>query len=233
MVAWKMLKSGLRSTSGMQLRRLERAMIEGRRWPESEFRSLLVSHPLLSMAVRGLVWGVYGTTRKRRLGATFRIDNSDCLRAADGSSMDLDENSVVGIPHPLEFEAESGDWASVFASAGQRQPFPQLVRKVYRETDPEGENLFGIKGMRINTGAIRGLMANGWSVRDAIGGQAYEFSRRFSSGVVTLSFEEGIYIGARYVEQSATQRLEDVTLPLRVEPIEFSELVRQLLAMRA
>ena len=57
--AWARFCKELKPVAKLQLARLERAMIDGRRWSAEEFGQLLVRHPLLQTLVRGLVWGVF------------------------------------------------------------------------------------------------------------------------------------------------------------------------------
>jgi ankyrin repeat protein len=227
--AWKALGKELRSNAGPQLRRLERAMIEQRRWTPSEFTAFLLGHPFLGTAVRGLVWAIY-LPRKGKVNVlkrSFRVLPDGRLLGVDGKELTLDQEMRVGIAHPLELGKELAAWTSIFSAEAQLQPFAQLIRKVYLKTDPEAENFFGIVGMRVNHGAMRGLMARGWfGTGDRFAGVTWELS----NGKTTVAFNQGI--SASGGDGGSGDVITDVW-GQSPDPIAYSELVRELLALRA
>ena len=227
--AWKAIGKELRSNAGPQLRRLERAMIEQRRWTVPEFTAFLLTHPFLGAAVRGLVWEVYLPRKGKAdvLKRSFRALPDGRLLGVDGKELTLDEEMRVGIAHPLELGKELAAWTSIFSAEAQLQPFAQLIRKVYLKTDPEAENFFGIVGMRVNPGAMRGLMARGWfGTGDRFAGVTWELS----NGKTTVAFNEGI--SAAGGDGGSGDVITDVW-GRSPDPIAYSELVRELLALRA
>jgi hypothetical protein len=63
-----MLKKDVERVAGDQVRRLERAMVEQRRWPVHEFRTFLVEHPLIWHIARRLVWTADCPSAQRVVG---------------------------------------------------------------------------------------------------------------------------------------------------------------------
>ncbi|ASO21194.1 hypothetical protein FHR81_002162 [Actinoalloteichus hoggarensis] len=78
------LKKSVRAIAAEQVRRLESAMVTGRRWRRSDFEAL-VRHPVLTHLVRRLVWLV---ERDGRVVATVRV-------AEDRSLADVHDDVVV------------------------------------------------------------------------------------------------------------------------------------------
>ena len=119
---WIALERHLRATLRMQTRRLEEAMIEGRRWGVADFEALL-GQPLMGLLARGVVWGGYDRHGERV--TSFRVtDDGCCVGLGDDDS--LDEVASVGVVHPVELSDEELDaWREALA---QEQPFAQLDR---------------------------------------------------------------------------------------------------------
>jgi hypothetical protein len=107
-----------------QARRLEAAMVEGRRWTSERFARSVASHPLLGELARGLVWGVF--TADDSLREVFRLVRAGELRDARGAKLALAAGARIGIPHLLELEASHVAWARG-AGLG-RAPFEQIER---------------------------------------------------------------------------------------------------------
>jgi hypothetical protein len=81
------LRKDVRAVATDQIRRLERAMVTGRRWPEDEFRRFFAGHPLLRHLTRRLLWGRYDA-RGALIGG-FRV-------AEDGTFADVhDEVTTI------------------------------------------------------------------------------------------------------------------------------------------
>ncbi|MFV2179405.1 DUF4132 domain-containing protein [Actinomadura sp. LOL_016] len=114
------LKKEVRDVAADQIRRLERAMVTGRRWSVDEFARYFVRHPLLCHIARRLVWTADGTR--------FRLAEDRTPADADDEAMRLPETARVGIPHPVELGDALREWARVFADYEIVQPFAQLGR---------------------------------------------------------------------------------------------------------
>lgn len=153
------LKRELRTVATDQIRRLERAMIDERRWPLSTFRSVFGAHPLLSRLARGLVW-------RTDDDVAFRVADDGTFAGLADDELALPDQARVGIAHPLHLGDTVGAWTRRFADDKIRQPFPQLDRPVHRLTEAElaTGRLARFEGVTVPSGKVTGLRRRGWEL---------------------------------------------------------------------
>src|SRR5262249_37359430 len=111
-----------------QARRLEQAMVAGRRWGADEFTTFVVRHPLLGLLARQTLWGAYD--ERGRLQGAIRIpEGGACV---DLRGQPCTPQGRIGIVHPLHLNAsERAAWMRVFGGLKISPPFPQLDRAVH------------------------------------------------------------------------------------------------------
>ncbi len=216
------LKKDVRAVAADNIRRLEQAMVNRRRWSGEEFKRLLVGHPLLWHIVRRLVWGLYDPSG--RLTGTLRVAEDRSFADVEDDTLTLPDGAVVGVAHPLELGEKLAAWAEVFADYEILQPFPQLGRETY---DLDETLLAEISAARIPTGKVIGLERRGWrrgEPQDA-GIQCW-IERDVPDGrTITIALNPGIAIG--YLDFADEQTLEGVVLD-GLDPITVSEILRDL-----
>jgi ankyrin repeat protein len=226
---WSALSKELRTIAKLQLQRFELAMVSARRWKGSDFKTLLVPSTLLRNLVKGLVWGKFPS--KTQLPTTFMVTAEGTFLDADGSIVNISDGSSIGIVHPLFMDAERlAEWQKIFARNKQLQPFAQLVRKVYRAKDDVDQNRFGLEGATVASKALKGLLAMGWSNDIGDAGWIYSIYKSFPSGQVSVGSEPGVHIND--YEMNAKEQKLEVTIPDYLSPMEFSEVIRDLLALK-
>jgi len=154
------LRKDVRTVASDQLRRLESAMVSGRRWTPAEFGDFFTGHPLMWHIARRLVW-----VSEDDAGRTaFRIAEDRTLADAEDDTFALPENARVGIAHPVLLGDAVKAWSELFADYEITQPFPQLGRPVHALTDREraGGRLARFEGATVPIGAVLGLTRYGW-----------------------------------------------------------------------
>jgi hypothetical protein len=197
------LRKDVRIVAGDQIRRLESAMVAGRRWTPEEFTCLFVEHPLMRHIARRLVW-INDTT-------AFRITGDGTPADVDDGPLTLPESAPIRIAHPLHLGETLKLWSELFADREIRQPFPQLDRPVHTLTDEEraSGHLARFEGATVPVGALLGLTRRGWD-RDAPqdNGTEHWISRPLPGGHVVINLDPGIPTG--YPELHPVQRLDQV-----------------------
>ncbi|GIE28122.1 hypothetical protein Ait01nite_011670 [Actinoplanes italicus] len=238
------LKRGVRKVAVEQVRRLEQAMVAGRRWTPAEFRRLFVEHPLMWHIGRRLVW-----VRHDESGAvagTLRIAEDRSFADADDEPVEIGADETLGVAHPLQMADDLARWAGVFGDYEILQPFPQLGRPVYAFSDPErtAGRIERFEGVTVATTKVLTLDRRGWRRQEAVkAGIQPGFDRVIDAGqVLTVHLDPGIVGQVGFDPQqklvavflhdgsaSAWSLTEADTLPLSsLDPIIASEILRDL-----
>lgn len=205
------LKKDVRTLATDQVRRLQQAMVDGRRWTATEFTELFVGHPLLRHVTRRLVWAHFDSGDAT---FTFRVAEDSTFADVSDDTVTLPADATIGIPHPLHLGDNLAAWVEIFSDYEILQPFPQLGRPVHALTDEEralGE-LAMFKNVTVPTGKVLGLTNRGWQRGDPQdGGVEGWIERPVPSGhTVIVNLEPGIAVGL--VDEFPEQKLESVWL---------------------
>ena len=191
------LRKDVKGLAADQIRRLERAMVLGRRWTADEHRNLFVEHPLVWNLVRRLVWGTFDDDGN--LTASFRFAEDRTAANVDDDSFTVPDDATVGIVHPLHLGDTVAAWAEVFADYEILQPFAQLGRDVHRLEPAERDagRLTRFEGVKMETGRVLGLANRGWERGNPQDGGVWSVTNRpCGPGVwVTISLNPGVVIG--------------------------------------
>jgi len=247
---FKSLKKDARTIASQQVRRLEIAMCQQRRWTADVFRLFLVEHPLVRYLVQRLIWGVYVDGQ---LHHCFRVAEDGSYTTAEDDPFVLpdEEQLHIGLPHALELSAaDSSAFGQLLADYELLQPFAQLGRDTYQLTAAEqaSTKLERWKGSKVPTGRVLGLVNKGWRrgmAQDA--GCIWYFLKPLGSNqAIELALDPGIIVGM--VNEDPEQQLGSVTcgLPSRwdggvqtaqkfskLDAIAASELIRDMEALCA
>ena len=219
-----------------------------RRWGADTFRSCFVDHPLMGHVARRLVWATYDESGA--VTDTFRVAEDRSFADVNDDLWELPEAAVMGIPHVLELDAQvAGSWGDVLADYELLQPFAQLGRDIYTLSDAErqGRALRTVEGVICHFGRIVSLEHRGWHKGEPMdGGAVHEMIKPLSGGrFALLKLTEGLWMGM--LSETPDQALGEVTISSSssswardsthqltvVDPIELSELIRDLESLRS
>jgi hypothetical protein len=217
------LKKDVRAVAADQVRRLEQAMVTGRRWTADEFSRYFAGHPLLWHIVRRLVWTVSN-------GDAFRVSEDRSYADATDEPYTLPGDVTVGVAHPLDLGDTTAAWGEVFADYEIIQPFPQLGRETYPPDD-----LKRLLGAEVPTTRLLGLERRGWrreAPQDA--GVQSRIERAAGGFTVVVELDPGIPVGEP--DALGDQRLADIRVHgasgrqpfTALGPVVASEVIRDL-----
>ncbi|PYC64876.1 molybdate metabolism regulator [Micromonospora arborensis] len=192
------LKKDVRTIAADQIRRLEQAMVLGRRWPVAEFRQYFLAHPLLWHIVRRLVWGRYDESGTF-IGA-LRVAEDRTFADLNDDPLDLSDDAVVGVAHPIHLGQSLPGWAELLADYEILQPFPQLGREVFAlaEAERDQPRLARFEGCTMPTGKLLGLERRGWrrSAPEDGGHQGWLLRGLPDGREMVIDLDPGIAVGA-------------------------------------
>ncbi|MFD0638781.1 DUF4132 domain-containing protein [Catenulispora yoronensis] len=162
------LKKTARTVAADQIKRLDRAMVQRRRWQPADFAAHLVRHPLLRPITRRLVWGVYG--EDGGLLGSFRVAEDLSYADVHDAHYEFPEGAVLGIAHAMDLGAGLGEWSEVFADYEILQPFEQLGSPMLALSPEEraGREFEPFDSVQIAPLRIVGLEERGW-IRGPVG----------------------------------------------------------------
>ncbi|MBO3740967.1 DUF4132 domain-containing protein [Actinoplanes flavus] len=228
------LKKDVRALAADQVRRLEQAMVTGRRWTEEEFRRFFAEHPLMRHPARRLVWGRYDAAGV--LIGGFRVAEDGTFADVHDEVVKLGGDEAIGVAHPIHLGEAVAPWSEIFVDYRIAQPFPQLGRETAALTTAEAATgrITRFRGRRVPTGAVLGLERRGWRrERPLDGGVQVQISVSPAAGPgFVLDLDPGIAVGA--VDLFPEQTLGEVghfggTAGLRdLDPVLISEVLRDL-----
>jgi len=182
--AWELMHEQLIDVLDIQTRRMEHAMVSGRRWKPEDWKRCILEHPLMINFARRLVWGSFD--RQGALVHTFRATEDHSLMDVEDEEVALDMTLDVGILHPASIPDKAlQDWAQSFAEYELFSPFQQLDRLVVRLPGDVGntKSFKKYENDSFTEGALRRLMKEEmWRRETGAGMIRNYFYKDFSDG---------------------------------------------------
>lgn len=88
-----------------QKQRLELALSSGRMWKKEEWVELFTKKPVMHPFAIGLIWGIY---KEETLTGSFRYMEDGSFNTVDEEELELPEDAVIGLIHPIELSRKRG-----------------------------------------------------------------------------------------------------------------------------
>ena len=206
---WKILKKTLSQVVSLQAKRLERGMLDQRRWERSEFETYILKHPVLWNLSQRLIWGCYGT-EKLSPTACFRITEDGTYANAEDEELDLtavlgdsdgirvdgigvdstgvdstgvNSTRVIGLVHPVELTGmQLQQWGQLLSDYEIVPPFPQLSRTVFtlEPRDHQNNHIQRFQGKQVPALIAAAIFKNtGWEQL------SYAYAKAFPKANIT------------------------------------------------
>jgi hypothetical protein len=223
-----------------EARRLEQAMVSGRRWAADEFQTFVVRHPLRGPLARRVLWGVYD--ERGRLQKAFRLtEGGECV---DLRGRPFVPEGGVGVVHPRHLdESERATWRRVFVGLKITAPFAQMDRPIHglRAGEETAREWTHFGGVGVPANALHNLFkAYGWTDgRWHVGLFREVYMQAFPGQGVTAWVDtagsDPLRIARVYFTAGtgpAARADPDAALPLgQVDPVAVSEVLQTLAAL--
>lgn len=231
------IKKDIKRIRRTQTRRLEGAMVSGRRWVPSVWRQRFADHPLMRSLSFGLVWGIYDGDDK--LLRAFQLDD-------DGQPVDLefeaptfdDEKERIGLAHPLHLGEARAAWLEALADYERVQPFKQLERPIYEKEGAVDLNTYLAKVEPVEPSTFLGRLNRlGYELgprQDA--GLIFDSTRHVDDMLIVLSHtgltpESMDWMDQAEVSGISIQRGKEFIDLDKVSPLIYSEVMHDIHAL--
>ena len=195
------LKKQIKATVQAQTNRLEKVLMNGRRWPSKAWIELFVENPIMHRFATGLIWGVY---KDGKLLDTFRYMDDGTFNTVDEEEYTLPEKATITLVHPVELSSEAlTQWKEQLDDYEIVQPVTQLTAPIVipEENDIVDKKLSRYLGQVVFSGKISGIAKKYNFVRGDIwdGGSytGYHIVDKFLNMACLLNFEY-MYMGQDY-----------------------------------
>jgi hypothetical protein len=171
----------IRSQSG----RLEKYMLEDRRWPVEQWRTFFFENPIMFVYALKLVWGVYD--ERNNLVRSFYCSEDTSLYNVEDQEVELEDGQQVGILHPIHLTAENLNvWRDKLYNMSMVTIFPIMERPIFRVEENERDQNFSKRffSQEVPKGADfvnTFLVKQNWIKSSGDGGRS-EFTKHFKDG---------------------------------------------------
>lgn len=151
------LKKQMKAVVQTQAARLEKALMNGRRWTAERWRMLFVNNAIMHCFATGLIWGVY---EGRKLQTTFRYLEDGTFNTVEEEEYVLPEQAQISLVHPIEMDGRLRDcWKRQLEEYEVVQPVRQLAQPVVllADRDLEGKNIVRYQKQTVTAGKLTAL----------------------------------------------------------------------------
>ncbi|MDR1200819.1 MAG: DUF4132 domain-containing protein [Tannerellaceae bacterium] len=197
------LKKQIKATVQAQTNRLEKVLMNGRKWDVGVWNNLFVENPIMHRFATGLVWGVYNN---HTLTDTFRYMDDGTFNTLDEEEYTLPDSAAISLIHPIELSEDTlAQWKEQLDDYEVIQPLSQLTSPIVKleEKDVKEKAIIRYAGNIAPSGKIAGIakkynMERG-SVWDGGSYTCFHWVDKFLNMAVQLNFEY-MYMGQGYDE---------------------------------
>jgi hypothetical protein len=191
----KEVRDVVRSQSG----RMEYYLLIQRKWKSRAWKEFFLTNPVMFIYATKLLWGIY--SEEGQLLNCFVCLEDTSLVAINDDEIDLDENCLLGIVHPLALSGEQLEaWKRKFFDLSIEPVFQQLDRPVYsiKAEDAGRKIIQEFAGQETQPNSIKATLERfGWRTGGTgDGGYIDSFHLDDSlHGMLTVLEVEGVFVG--------------------------------------
>lgn len=152
------LKKEIKTLIQNQKIRLQKVLLNGRKWTYNNFKTVFVENPIMNIFALKLIWGVYD--ENNNLIQSFRYMEDGSFNTVDEEEYTLKEDSLITLVHPLELDADTIEkWKSQLSDYEIVQPIEQLNLKYEEitEKDINEDKINSLNSKTIKAGVLMSL----------------------------------------------------------------------------
>ncbi|WP_157147301.1 DUF4132 domain-containing protein [Brachyspira pilosicoli] len=175
-----LIKKNIKMISSNQMRRLNKVLLNGRKWSYKTFNELFVENPIMNIFALKLIWGVYD--ENNNLIESFRYMEDGSFNTFDEEEYifedSLKNKKNITLVHPIELDEEKlSKWRNQLSDYEILQPINQLdlLFEEIKEEHIKNNKIISFEDKEITAGEIMS-MANKMSFersRDIEDGGSY------------------------------------------------------------
>ncbi|ADK32144.1 DUF4132 domain-containing protein [Brachyspira pilosicoli] len=177
-----LIKKNIKMISSNQMRRLNKVLLNGRKWSYKTFNELFVDNPIMNIFALKLIWGVYD--ENNNLIESFRYMEDGSFNTFDEEEYifedSLKNKKNITLVHPIELDEEKlSKWRNQLSDYEILQPINQLdlLFEEIKEEHIKNNKIISFEDKEITAGEIMS-MANKMSFersRDIEDGGSYNY----------------------------------------------------------
>ncbi|MEI0559038.1 DUF4132 domain-containing protein [Brachyspira intermedia] len=152
------LKKEIKTLIQNQKIRLQKVLLNGRKWTYNNFKTVFVENPIMNMFALKLIWGAYD--ENNNLIQSFRYMEDGTFNTVDEEEYTLPENSLITLVHPSELDADTiAKWKTQLSDYEISQPIEQLDFKYeeIKEEDIKEDKIHSLDSKTIKAGVLMSL----------------------------------------------------------------------------
>ncbi|WP_295162103.1 DUF4132 domain-containing protein [uncultured Brachyspira sp.] len=155
---YKILKKEIKTLMQSQKIRLQKVLMNGRKWTYNNFKTVFIENPIMNLFALKLIWGVYDECGN--LIESFRYMEDGTFNTADEEEYTLKENSLITLVHPSELdEYTKNKWKNQLSDYEIVQIIEQLDFKyeAITETDIYKDKIYSLNSKKVKAGVLMSL----------------------------------------------------------------------------
>ena len=152
------LKKEIKTLIQNQKIRLQKVLLNGRKWTYNNFKTVFVENPIMNIFALKLIWGAYD--ENNNLIQSFRYMEDGTFNTVDEEEYTLPENSLITLVHPSELDADTIEkWKTQLSDYEISQPIEQLNFKYeeIKEEDIKEDKIHSLDSKTIKAGVLMSL----------------------------------------------------------------------------
>lgn len=152
------LKKEIKTLIQNQKIRLQKVLLNGRKWTYNNFKTVFVENPIMNIFSLKLIWGAYD--ENNNLIQSFRYMEDGTFNTVDEEEYTLPENSSITLVHPSELDADTiAKWKTQLSDYEISQPIEQLDFKYeeIKEEDIKEDKIHSLDSKTIKAGVLMSL----------------------------------------------------------------------------